>query len=165
MQQRIERFSRLLKLRENDRRTEQIVLAEERSEEETILRRLDSLGKERAQAMDDFRRTGQEAGTVSRQEIWFQRQTIDVVEKHLDKNREQRDDVRRRIAATEERLAERHREARLMEGYVDRLKTDAFKAFIDAEQSELDDIALTRHARASSKNAPRPQKDSKGAHS
>ena len=168
MQQRIDRFSRLLKLRENDRRTEQIVLAEERGEEETVLRRLDSLGKERAQAMDDFCRTGRdEAKTVSRQEIWFQRQTIDVIEKHLDKSREQSDDVRRRIAETEERLTERHREVRLMEGYVDRLKTDAFKAFVDAEQSELDDIALTRYARASSRNAPAPQprKDSRRAHS
>jgi flagellar export protein FliJ len=145
MQQRIERFGRLLKLRENARQTEQIVLAEERNEEETVLRRIDSLGKEKAQAMDDFCR-GEEK-TVSRQEIWFQRQTIEVIEKRLDKTREQRDEVRRRIAETEERLAERHREVRLMEGYVDRLKTDAFKASIDAEQSELDDIAVTRHAR------------------
>jgi flagellar export protein FliJ len=151
MQQRIERFSRLLKLRENDRRTEQIVLAEERNEEETVLRQLDSLGKEKAQAMDVFCRSGGEAKTVSRQEIWFQRQTIEVIEKHLDKSREDCDDVRRRIAMTEERLAERHREVRLMEGYVNRLKTDAFKAVIDAEQFELDDVAVTRHTRASSR--------------
>ncbi|MDR1649095.1 MAG: hypothetical protein LBR71_02445 [Synergistaceae bacterium] len=145
MQQRIERFSRLLKLRENARQTEQIVLAEERNEEETVLHRIDSLGKEKAQAMDEFCRGGEK--TFSRQEIWFQRQTIEVIEKRLDKSREQCDEVRRRIAETEERLAERHREVRLMEGYVDRLRTDAFKASIDAEQSELDDIALTRQAR------------------
>jgi flagellar export protein FliJ len=149
MQQRIERFSRLLKLRENDRRTEQIVLAEERSEEETALRWLDSLGKEKARAMDDFCRSGwSETKTVSRQEIWSQRQTIDVIEKHLGKSREICDEVRRRIVKTEERLAERHREVRLMEGYVDRLRTDAFKALIDAEQSEIDDITMTRHGRS-----------------
>jgi flagellar export protein FliJ len=148
MQQRIQRFSRLLKLRENDRRTEQIVLAEERMEEETVLRRLDALGSERAQAMDDFCRSGDK--TVSRQEIWLQRQTIDVIEKHLDKSRAHCDDVQRRIAQTEERLVERHRDVRMMEGYVDRLKTDAFKASIDAEQLELDDVAVTRHARAAS---------------
>ncbi|MDR2175860.1 MAG: hypothetical protein LBO82_07985 [Synergistaceae bacterium] len=166
MQQRIERFSRLLKLRENDRRTEQIVLAEERSEEETVLRRLDSLGKERARAMDDFCRTGLGEGkgkgkgqTVSRQEIWLQRQTIDAIEKHLDRSREQHGDVMRRIAETEERLAERHREVRLMEGYVDRLKTNAFKMIIDAEQSELDDIAVTRHARIAS-HAPQRRTNS-----
>jgi flagellar export protein FliJ len=155
MQQRIERFSRLLKLRENDRQTEQIVLAEERNEEDTVLRQLDSLGKEKTQAMDEFCRTGGDAGkTVSRQEIWLQRQTIEGIEKHIDKSREQCDDVRRRIAETEERLAERHREVRLMEGYVDRLKTDVFKASIDAEQLELDDIAVTRHVRISSKSTP-----------
>jgi flagellar export protein FliJ len=149
MQQRIERFGRLLKLRENYRQTEQLILAEERKEEEAVLDRLDSLGKEKAKAIDEFCRTGQsEEKTVSRQEIWFQRQAIDVIEKHLDKGRELHNDVRRRITDTEERLAERHREVRMMEGYVDRLKTAAFKALIDAEQSELDDIAVARHLRA-----------------
>jgi flagellar biosynthesis chaperone FliJ len=93
--------------------------------------------------MDNFCRS--DGKILSRQEIWLQRQTIESIEKHLDKSRELREEVRLRVEATEKRLIERHREVRMMEGYVDRLKTDAFKAFVNAEQLELDDIALTRH--------------------
>ena len=145
MKQRIQRFSRILKLRENYRKTEQITLAEERREEDTALRRLDYLDSEKKGAMDVFR--GEAERTVSLQEIWFQRQTIDVIEKHIDKGKENLFDVRRRIAGTEERLLERHRDVRLMETYVDHLKTDADKEFHNAEQIELDDVAVTRYDR------------------
>ncbi|MDR1623078.1 MAG: flagellar FliJ family protein [Synergistaceae bacterium] len=145
MEQRIQRFSRILKLRENDRQAEQIVLAEERREEDAVLHRLDSLKSEKTQAIEDFSGGGERM--VSRQEIWFQRQCIEVIEKHLDEGKENLNDVRRRIAGTENRLLERHRDVRVMEGYVDRLKTDARKAFFDVEQLELDDIAVTRYAR------------------
>ena len=143
MQQRIRRFSRILKLRENDRQTEQIVLAEERREEDAVLRQLDALGNEKSAAIDAFR--GQAEKILSRQEIWFQRQSIEVIERHIDKNNENLGDVRRRIAGTEERLLERHRGVRLMESFVDHLKTGARKAFFDAEQLELDDVAVTRY--------------------
>ena len=43
MHQRIRRFSRILKLREDDRRSEQTLLAEERREEKTVLDRIFSL--------------------------------------------------------------------------------------------------------------------------
>ena len=142
MRQRIQRFDRILKLRENDRRTEQITLAEERREEETVLRRIDSLGVEKKQAIEDFFDGAEKI--VSPQVLWFQRQSIDVIEKHLGESRENLSDVRRRITGTEERLLERHRDVRMMEGYLDRLKTDVCKELIDIEQGELDDIAVTR---------------------
>lgn len=146
MQQRIQRFSRILKLRENDRKTEQAILASERKEEDDVKRRLDALGNEKSKALEDFRSNGNR--TISRQEIWFQRQSIDVIEKHMDKNRENLNDVQRRIVKTEERLVERHRDVRMMEGYVDRLKVEARVAQIDAEQIELDDIAVMRYNHA-----------------
>jgi flagellar export protein FliJ len=146
MQQRIQRFSRILKLRENDRQTEQVLLAGERREEDAVLRRLDALGNEKSAAIDAFRGNGERI--LSRQEIWFQRQSIEVIKGHIDKNNENLCDVQRRIAGTEERLVERHRDVRLMEGYVDRLKTDARNAVIDVEQFELDDIAVTRYSPA-----------------
>jgi flagellar export protein FliJ len=145
MKQRIQRFSRILKLRENDRQTEQIVLAEERREEDVVLHRLDSLKSEKAQALEDFFGGGERM--VSRQEIWFQRQCVEVIEKHIDESKENLNDVQRRIVGTENRLLERHRDVRVMEGYVDRLKTDARKVFFDLEQLELDDIAVMRYAR------------------
>ena len=145
-EQRIQRFSRILKLRENDRQAEQIVLAEERREEDAVLHRLDSLKGEKTQALEAFFGGGERM--VSRQEIWFQRQCIDVIEKHIDEGKEDLNDVQRRIAGTENRLLERHRDVRVMEGYVDHLKTDARKTFFDLEQLELDDIAVVRHARS-----------------
>ena len=146
MHPRIQRFGRILKLRENYRQTEQIILAEERREEDDALQRLDSLDKEKKGAVDAFR--GEAERTVSLQEIWFQRQTIEVIEKHIDSGKENLSDVRRRIAGTEERLLERHRDVRLMETYVGHLKTDADKEFYDAEQLELDDLAITRYGRS-----------------
>ena len=145
MQQRIQRFDRILKLRENYRKEEQVTLAEERREEDAVLNRLESLGKEKTSAVDVFR--GEAERTVSLQEIWFQRQTIEALDKHIDKGRENLSDVRRRIAGTEERLLERHRDVRLMETYVDNLKTDADKEFHDVEQVELDDVGVTRYGR------------------
>ncbi|MDR1048222.1 MAG: hypothetical protein LBL51_00575, partial [Synergistaceae bacterium] len=123
MKERIRKFSQILKLRENDRQTEQVLLAEQRREQDAVLRRLEALGGEKAKAMDDFRQ--ETAEPMSRQEIWFQRQAIEVIEKHIDKSREHFDDVRLRIEKTEERLVERHRDVRMIEGYVERLKTDA----------------------------------------
>ncbi|MDR1978419.1 MAG: flagellar FliJ family protein [Synergistaceae bacterium] len=145
MKQRIQRFSRILKLRENDRQAEQIELAEERREEDAVLHRLDSLKSEKTKAIEDF--LGEGERVVSRQEIWFQRQCIDVIEKYIGEGKENLNEVQRRIAGTEERLLERHRDVRVMEGYVDRLKTDERKAFFDVEQVELDDIAVTRYGR------------------
>ncbi|MCL2010198.1 MAG: flagellar FliJ family protein [Synergistaceae bacterium] len=145
MQQRIQRFNRILKLRENYRQTEQVTLAEEQREEDTVLRRLDSLGKEKLSAVDAFR--GETERTVSLQDIWLQRQTIDVIEKHIDSGRENLSDVRRRIAGTEERLMEKHRDVRLMETYVDNLKVNAGITANEAEQVELDDIAVIRYGR------------------
>ena len=146
MQHRIQRFSRILKIRENYRQEEQITLAEERQEEDAALRRLDSLGREKLSAVAAFR--GEAERTVSLQEIWFQRQAIEVIEKHIDSGRENLNYVRRKIAGTEERLLERHRDVRLMETYVNNLKMDADKELQDAEQIELDDVGVTRYGRA-----------------
>ena len=146
MQQRIQRFDRILKLRENYRKEEQVILAEERREEDAVLHRLDTLGKEKTSAVNTFR--GEAERTVSLQEIWLQRQTIEVIEKHIDNGRENLSDVRRRIAGTEERLLEKHRDVRLMETYVDHLKTDADRESNSAEQLGLDDVGVTRYGRA-----------------
>ena len=146
MLQRIQKFDRILKLRENYRKEEQIALAEERREEDAVINKLDSLGKEKLSAVDAFR--GEAEKTVSLQEIWLKRQTVEVIEKHINSGRENLSDVRRRIAVTETRLLERHRDVRLMETYVDHLKMDADKEFHDAEQIELDDVGVTRHGRA-----------------
>jgi len=145
MQQRIQRFSRILKLRENYRQEEQIILAEERQEEDELLNKIDFLSKEKSSAVAAF--CGEAEKTVSLQEMWLQRQVIDVIEKRISSGNEHLSDVRRRIAGTEERLLERHRDVQVMETYVDNLKTDAGKEADSVEQIELDDIGVTRYGR------------------
>jgi flagellar export protein FliJ len=145
MQQRIQRFRRILKLRENYRQEEQIILAGERQEEGEVLDRLDSLGKEKLSAVDTFR--GEAERTVSLQEMWLQRQVIDVIEKRISRGNENLRDVRHRIAGTEKRLLEKHRDVRVMETYVDNMKVDAAKESDNLEQIELDDIGVTRYGR------------------
>ena len=143
MQQRIRRFSRLLKLREDDRRTEQAILAEERREEDEVTRNLNVLGREKSTAMSEF--CGNADKIFSCQEIWFQRQAIEAIEKRIVKNNENLRDVQQRIFRTEERLVERHRDVKVMEGYVERLKENARDELFASEQLELDDIGMLRY--------------------
>ena len=52
MNQRIQRFDRILKLREDGRRAEQVTLAAERREERGVMDRLSALEGERAEAIE-----------------------------------------------------------------------------------------------------------------
>ena len=145
MQQRIRRFSRILKLRENDRTTEQIILAEERSEENEVLDRLCALEGEKSKALEKF--CGSREKAFSRAELWNQRQVIEGLDDYIQVGKESLNEVRQRIACTENRLVERHRDVRVMEVYVDDLKADAFKSSIESEQIDLDVIAMLRYSR------------------
>ena len=55
--------------------------------------------------------------------------------------------MRQRIAGTEARLVERHRDVKVMETYVDGLKAEARRIGFETEQLELDDIAMMRFSR------------------
>ncbi len=145
MHQRIRRFSRILKLREDDRRSEQTLLAAERQEEKDVLDRLFSLKGERSRAVEDFCGCGERTASCS--ELWFRRQFIDAIEDRIHEGEDSLQEVRRRIAGTEARLVERHRDVRVMETYVDRLKAADFQSRMDHEQLELDDLAMVRYSR------------------
>ena len=145
MQQRIQRFNRILKLREDDRRTEQAILAAERQEERNVLDLLSSLEGEKAMALREFSSAGEKG--MSCTELWFQRQFIDAIDTNISRGKDSLNDVRRRIVGTEARLVERHKDVRVMETYVDHLKEADFKERIDAEQTELDDLATVQFAR------------------
>lgn len=145
MNQRIQRFDRILKLREDGRRAEQVTLAAERREERGVMDRLSALEGERAEAIAEFRGGGERVTNGT--DLWFQRQFIDVINTNIDKGRQSLQDVRQRILGTEARLVERHKDVRIMETYVDRLKTADFKERLDAEQLELDDVATLHCAR------------------
>jgi len=145
--QRIRRFNRILKLREDNRRSEQTLLAEERREERDVLDRLFSLEGEKSKAVEDFCGCGCGESTASCSELWFRRQFIDSIEDRIHEGRDSLQDVRQRIAGTEARLVERHRDVRVMETYVDRLRAVDFQNRMEAEQLELDDVAMVRYSR------------------
>ena len=145
MQQRIQRFNRILGLREDARRTEQTILAAERREETEVLDRLSALEGEKAAALKEF--SGANERVMSCTELWFQRQFISAIDTNISKGKDSLNDVRRRIVGTEARLVDRHKDVRIMETYIDRLKEADFKEQLDAGQVELDDVATMQFAR------------------
>lgn len=145
MQQRIARFDRILKIREDSRRNEQAILAAERSEERAVLSHISKLEGEKAQAIQDFGSTGTQA--ISANDLWFQRQFIDAIDTDITKGKSSLAEVRTRIAGTEARLVERHKDVRIMETYIDHLKEANFQEQLGIEQNELDDVATMQFSR------------------
>ena len=145
MQQRVKRFNRILSIREDKRREEQAILAAERHEETKVLDRLAALEGEKAEALKEFSKASDRV--MSCAELWFNRQFIDAIDTDITKGKVSLNDVRQRIAGTEARLVERHKDVRVMETYIDHLKEAAFKEELDAEQIELDDVATMQFSR------------------
>lgn len=145
MQQRIAKFNRILKIREDSRRNEQAILAAERSEERAVISHITQLEGEKAQAILDFSTTGTQ--TISANDLWFQRQFIDAIDSDITKGKSSLAEVRSRIAGTEARLVERHKDVRIMETYIDHLKEENFHEQLGIEQNELDDVATMQYSR------------------
>ena len=145
MQQRIAKFNRILKIREDSRRNEQAILASERSEERAVLNHITQLENEKTQAIRDFSTTGEKM--ISATDLWFQRQFIDAIDTDINKGKESLNEVRGRIVNTEARLVERHKDVRIMETYIDHLKEINFHEQLGIEQNELDDVATMQFSR------------------
>ena len=143
MNERILRFNRILKIREDSRRNEQAVLASERNEEFQVLKHLTELEGEKSQAIKDFSNNRMMSAT----ELWFQRQFIDAIDTDILKGKDSLNNVRNRISKTEERLVERHKVVRIMETYLAHLKESDFQEQLGIEQNELDDVATTQFSR------------------
>ena len=151
MYQRVKRFNRILKIREDSRREEQAILASERREEMDVLDRLAALETEKTTAVREFSKAGEQG--MSGTQLWFQRQFIDAIDTDIARGHVSLNDVRQRIAGTEARLVERHKDVRVMEAYIGHLKEAAFKEELDAEQIELDDVATMQSARVKREGA------------
>lgn len=145
MQQRIAKFNRILKIREDSRKNEQAILAAERSEERAVINHITQLEGEKAQAIRDFSTTGEKI--ISATDLWFQRQFIDAIDTDIHKGQESLNEVRGRIINTEARLVERHKDVKIMETYIDRLKEINFQEELGIEQNELDDVATMQFSR------------------
>ncbi len=145
MNERIARFNRILKIREDSRKNEQAILAAERSEEREVIEHISQLEGEKKQAISDFSRAGGQA--VSAVDLWFQRQFIDAINTDILRGQDSLAEVRTRIAGTEARLVERHKDVRIMETYIDKLKEADFHEQLGIEQNELDDVATMQFSR------------------
>ena len=145
MQQRIAKFNRILKIREDSRKNEQAILAAERSEERAVMDHISQLEGEKAQAIRDFSSTGEKM--ISAADLWFQRQFIDAIDTDIIKDKNSLSEVRGRIVNTEARLVERHKDVRIMETYIDHLKEINFQEQLGIEQNELDDVATMQFSR------------------
>ena len=145
MQQRIAKFNRILKIREDSRKNEQAILAAERSEERAVMDHLTQLEGEKSQAIRDFSNAGGKA--ISATDLWFQRQFIDAINTDIMRGQNSLTEVRTRISNTEARLVERHKDVKIMETYIDHLKEANFQEQLGIEQNELDDVATMQYSR------------------
>lgn len=139
------RFQRVLHVREVERELTQIELTEKLGVEERIVKRITEIREEKEGALTAFC-SGKDR-LFSPQELWFERQNLDVIEKHLDESHYQLKNCRVEIEKTKEVLLERHRDFRLMEQYVDKVKERIHQQKLVVEQNGLDDITAMRYLR------------------
>lgn len=142
----VKRFKRVLHVREVERELTQSELADRLREEDTILKRVDNMRSKRDQALEEF--CSANGGVVSPQQLWFERQSIDVLERNLDTGRQELESCRTKIEETKVELVEKHRNVQLMEKYVEKLKDRDTEKMLSDEQKNLDDITSMRFLRS-----------------
>ncbi|MDR1966062.1 MAG: flagellar export protein FliJ [Synergistaceae bacterium] len=145
MSKEVARFKRVLHVRAIERDITQTELAGRLREEGAIIGRISDMEAERDNALDDF--CADRGKTVSPQELWLERQGIDLMERKLSSDRQELEACRGRIEETRAELVSRHQNVQLMERYVGKLKARSDKEAIDAEQKNLDDITSMRYRR------------------
>ncbi len=148
----VKRFKRVLHVREVERQITQGELAEHMREESNILQRLDAIQTERDRALDDFC-TDRDA-VISPQQLWFERQNIDAIERTLDSGRQELAFCRQQIEETKVVLVEKHRSVQLMGKHVDKLVDRDNKEMLAMEQKNLDDITSMRFLRNRREESP-----------
>jgi flagellar export protein FliJ len=141
----LNRFRRVLHVREVEREITQGELAVKMREEESILDRLNRIKATHDSALEDFC-SGRDC-LISPQQLWFERQNLDLIEKRLDEDKHELEDCRARIEETKGVLLENHRNVQIMEHFVDKLKVRDDKKTIGDEQNNLDDINSMRYRR------------------
>jgi len=151
MAREVARFKRVLRVREVERDISQSELAAKQAEEEQIVRKLNEAEAEKENALADF--CAERKRVVSPQELWFERQNLDLMEARLDTQKNELSKTRVEIEEQKNDLLEKHRSVQLMGKHVDKLQARDFKKSIDAEQSNLDDITSMRYLRGLGKEA------------
>ena len=144
MKEKVDRFERILKTRVKSREEEQLLLADQRSEEERLMSCLEELHSEKKRAFDSFRM--QQGTQLTVRDMWLGRRSIDVAEKRICEGNSSLCDIRQAIECTEVRLTEKHREVKIMENYISSIVDEWRAATLKSDQDEMDDIAGIRHS-------------------
>lgn len=139
----VKRFQKVLHVREVERSITQGELAEKIREESNILEKLDAMNERRERALTDF--CSDHGTLISPQQLWFERQSIDLMDRTIDTEKKELETCRRQIEETKDQLVEKHRNVQLMERHVDKLLTRDRKLMLTAEQNVLDDITSIRY--------------------
>jgi flagellar export protein FliJ len=136
------RFKRVLHVREVERDITQGELAVKIKEEEVIQERINEIEASRDDALADFC-AGRDC-VISPQQLWFERQNLEIMEKKLNNNRQELADCRCEIEEKKVVLVQKHQNVQIMERYVEKLDESDHRKAIASEQSNLDDITSMR---------------------
>ncbi|MDR1471633.1 MAG: flagellar FliJ family protein [Synergistaceae bacterium] len=145
MNREVGRFKRVLRVRSVEREATQGELAAHLQEEGAILDRINTLEARRDSAVESF--CGGTDGAVPPQQLWFERQNIELMERSLDSDRQELDACRFKIEGAKAELLRRHQNVQIMERYVGRLEERADREVLSREQKDLDDITSMRYGR------------------
>ncbi|MDD2207066.1 MAG: flagellar FliJ family protein [Aminobacterium sp.] len=142
MIERIKRFQKILSTREKVRNEERLLLSEKRNYEQNIVSLMNGLQEEKQQALHVF--STQDNCLFSPQDMWYRRKSIDCIERKLDEAHEALLQIQYAIRQSEERLLQKHKDVKVMETYLGKMKDEYNQVVSRMEQEELDDIATIR---------------------
>lgn len=151
METRIHRFRRVRDVREKEKALAEEELARRRRQLQELAGVISDVEAEKERALIAFAELC--AAASSLEEVWVRRQAIEEAQGRLAEMKKSFSSLQKLITALEERLIERHKEARLWEKLVCRMEEGQVKEELSQEQKNLDEIALSHFLKRSEKMA------------
>jgi len=142
LETKIHRFRRVRDVREKEKALAQEELARRRHQLQELFCAISDIETEKEKAVAAFAELC--AVSSSLEEVWLQRQAIEEAQGRLADMKKNLSALQKLIAALEERLIERHKEARLWDKLVSRMEEDQIREGLSQEQKNLDEVALSR---------------------
>ncbi|ACZ19564.1 hypothetical protein Taci_1333 [Thermanaerovibrio acidaminovorans DSM 6589] len=139
IRQRIARFERIYRAREAELDQRMTELARRRAEEEAHRRRLEAAQEMRHRAEADFMSL---CGTVSARDMWMMRSSIDLAAQEVESAGSDLSRCMEEIERTMEAVTESHRDLKVLESFMGRLRSRLAAEESRVEQSMLDEMAL-----------------------
>ncbi len=154
MEMKIHRFRRVRDVREKEKALAQEELARRRRQLQELLCAISDAEAEKEKAVIAFAELC--SASSSLEEVWLQRQAIEEAQGRLADMKKNLSALQKLIAALEERLIERHKEARLWDKLVSRMEEDQIREGLSQEQKNLDEVALSRFSQSKKAMEGRP---------